>query len=567
MKSIILQAMDNRFFLLPFSFDVAKLRIDLAICEAEQWTAHFNTNDYSGDWNGIALRSASGMAADIVTTSPDAFSDTPLLDQCTYFREILSGFHFPIETVRLLALSPGSTIKEHRDPGLGYEHGLFRLHIPIITDPAVSFIVDRSRLQMEAGQCWYANFSLPHSVQHDGNTRRIHLVIDGLRNAWTDHLFSSAGYDFEAEKKGREYDRATKMGMIKQLRLMDTDTARAIIASLEAEGGLDVPGTSDRDKHAGALPEEGWIPVSVQNTPDGLSFTWIFIGVNRYAEPFFHDTLSVARHFKENKTYPGRVTTLGQLLDFAERTNHVAPTAFIFHVSRCGSTLMSQALAAGEENIVLSEVPLLDALLRLPFQEESVTSDELDQALMAVIHILARKRNPKEKSLFIKTDCWHVFFYEKLRSLFPQTPFIFLYRRPDQVIRSHQKQRGLQSIPTTLEAGVTGIPHDPSGLADLDGYLIKLLEQIFNAFINIQSHDLNTFLINYDEGTAALLDIVEKATGIRFGDDIRATMESRSRFHSKRPYELFEEEPPVEINTKRMKKLMDLFTRLDQLRK
>jgi len=245
----------------------------------------------------------------------------------------------------------------------------------------------------------------------------------------------------------------------------------------------------------------------------------------------------------------------------------VAPTAFIFHVSRCGSTLMSQALAAGKENIVLSEVPLLDALLRLPFQEESVTRNVLDQALIAVIRILARQRNPNEKSLFIKTDCWHVFFYEKLRCLFPQTTFIFLYRRPDEVIRSHQKQRGLQSIPSTLEAGVTGIPHDPSSLADLDGYLIKLLEQIFDAFINIQYQDPNTFLINYDEGTAALMGIVEKATGIRFGNNIRTTMESRSRFHSKRPYELFEEEPFVEINTERMKKLMDLYTRLDQLRK
>ncbi len=257
MKSTIAHAMDNRFFLLPFSFNVDKLRRDLAICEAEQWTAHFNTNDYSGDWNGIALRSASGRSADIVTTSPDAFSDTPLLDQCTYFREILSGFHFPIETVRLLALSPGSSIKEHRDPGLGYEHGIFRLHIPITSDPAVDFVVDQSRLQMEASQCWYANFSLPHSVRHDGNTRRIHLVIDGLRNAWTDHLFEAAGYDFEAEKKGREYDRETKLGMIKQLRLMNTDTARAIIASLEAEGGLDSIDASDSDKQENSLPEEG----------------------------------------------------------------------------------------------------------------------------------------------------------------------------------------------------------------------------------------------------------------------------------------------------------------------
>jgi hypothetical protein len=567
MNSTIPHAMDNRFFLLPYSFDVAKLRRDLAICEAEQWTAHFNTNDYSGDWNGIALRSASGTTADILTTSPDVFSDTPLLEQCTYFREILAGFDCPVETVRLLALSPGSSIKEHRDPGLGYEHGAFRLHIPITTDPAVSFVVDQSRLEMEAGQCWYANFSLPHSVQHDGNTRRIHLVIDGLRNAWTDHLFETAGYDFEAERKGREYDRETKMGMIKQLRLMNTDTARAIIASLEAEGGLDTPTTSDTNKQAEFLPEEGWIPVSVESTPQGLSFKWVLIGDKPYTEPFFHDTLSIARHSYGNKAHPNTVTTLEQLLDFAERFDHVAPTAFFFHISRCGSTLMSQALASVEENIVLSEVPLLDEILRLPFQEKSIASDKLDRALIAVLHILARKKGPNEKSLFIKTDCWHVFFYEKLRRLFPQTPFIFLYRRPDEVIRSHQKQRGLQSNPSTLEAGVTGIPYDPSTIADLDAYLIKLLEQIFRAFIKIKSHDPNIYLVNYNQGTSAMLSVVEKATGIRFDDETRRRMESRSLFHAKKAYELFAAEPAVQINTRGIQGLMDLYTQLDQLRK
>ncbi len=212
-------------------------------------------------------------------------------------------------------------------------------------------------------------------------------------------------------------------------------------------------------------------------------------------------------------------------------------------------------------------MPLLDALLRLAFHEESVSSDELDQALIAVIRILARKKNPKEKSLFIKTDCWHVFFYEKLRRLFPQTPIILLYRRPDEVIRSHQKQRGIQSIPSTLEAGITGIPNDPSGLADLDGYLIKLLEHIFAAFVKIHAQDPNTFLVKYNQGASAMLTMVEKASAIRFSDDAWRKMASRSLFHAKRPTEKFEEEPTVQINTARIKGLMDLYTQLDQLRK
>ena len=227
--------MDNRFFPLPFSFDVEKLKADLALCEAQHWALHFNPNDYAGDWTGISLRSTSGAATDIKTIALNGFQDTPLLQQCGYFRQVLDSLHFEKEAVRLLALAPGSTIKEHRDRGLSYENGLFRLHIPITTDEKVDFVVDGTRLQMEAGQLWYANFDLPHSVHHRGEKRRIHLVIDGLRNAWTDEVFEKSGFDFELEKRQHAYDDKTKALIIEQLRKMDTDTARALILSLARE--------------------------------------------------------------------------------------------------------------------------------------------------------------------------------------------------------------------------------------------------------------------------------------------------------------------------------------------
>ncbi|MFN0212890.1 MAG: aspartyl/asparaginyl beta-hydroxylase domain-containing protein [Saprospiraceae bacterium] len=225
--------MDNRFFTLPFQFDTTKLAADLATCEAQEWAMHFNKNDYAGDWTGIALRSASGNARDINAVNTKTFQDTPLLVQCPYFQEILDSLQFEKETVRLLALAPGSIIKEHRDRGLCYENGFFRLHIPITTDEQVSFVVDNTRLDMKAGQCWYANFNLLHSVKHEGTTRRIHLLIDGKRNDWTDRLFGSCGYNFELEKQKTGPDAATKAQIIKHLRLMDNDAARDILAQWE----------------------------------------------------------------------------------------------------------------------------------------------------------------------------------------------------------------------------------------------------------------------------------------------------------------------------------------------
>src|SRR5690606_1308503 len=103
---------------------------------------------------------------------------TELLQKCAYFKEILNHLKCEKESVRLLCLAPGSEIKEHSDPHLGYEFGWFRLHIPIVTDQKVEFYVNGNSIKMQPGECWYANFHLPHSVKHKGSVNRVHLVID-----------------------------------------------------------------------------------------------------------------------------------------------------------------------------------------------------------------------------------------------------------------------------------------------------------------------------------------------------------------------------------------------------
>ena len=59
--------------------------------------------------------------------------------------------------------------------------------------------------------------------------------MDCLRNDWSDKLFAENGYNFEAEYQQSEYSRETKLQMIEQLKLMDTETSKAMIAQLERE--------------------------------------------------------------------------------------------------------------------------------------------------------------------------------------------------------------------------------------------------------------------------------------------------------------------------------------------
>ena len=175
---------------LPINFDVKRLQADLAGIAPDEWTAHFNKSYYDGLWSGIALRTSEGAH---VPLYPDPtkgdYEDLPLLRRCPYIAEVLAGFACPLQLVRLLRLSPGSNIKEHRDYNLSYEDGEVRVHIPVQTNPAVEFAVDGKVLPMGEGECWYINFNLPHRIYNGGATDRIHLVIDCVLNDWLRAMF------------------------------------------------------------------------------------------------------------------------------------------------------------------------------------------------------------------------------------------------------------------------------------------------------------------------------------------------------------------------------------------
>lgn len=222
----------NRFFQLPFAFDPLRLATDLATCRTVIWPKHFNQADYSGHWSSIALRSASGSETDIHSQPDGFYQNTPLLVNCPYFQSIMDQFQCQQESVRLLALSPGSVVNEHWDSQTSYEYGFFRVHIPIETGEKVAFRVDGQVLPMVVGECWYANFDLPHSVRNEGATERVHLVLDCRRNSWSDALFEQAGYDFNEERQKREPSLQLKQQIMAELARHDSETARQLINQL-----------------------------------------------------------------------------------------------------------------------------------------------------------------------------------------------------------------------------------------------------------------------------------------------------------------------------------------------
>lgn len=199
MSKYIAQHFEAKFadrLCLPFRFDPALLARDLGNLSSAAWVRHYVRQNYEGDWSIIPLRAPAGETHPVRMIGADPacqnFVDTPLLDACPYFREVIATFRAPLRAVRLMRLTAGSVIKEHEDVDLSFEDGMVRLHIPVVTNADVDFRLNGVRVNLEAGTCWYLRLSDPHSVANHGTEDRVHLVVDAFVNDWVGRVFAEA---------------------------------------------------------------------------------------------------------------------------------------------------------------------------------------------------------------------------------------------------------------------------------------------------------------------------------------------------------------------------------------
>jgi hypothetical protein len=85
---------------------------------------------------------------------------------------------------RLLA---GGRILPHRDlhPSFGCGH---RIHIPILTNPRVRFMIDGRPCPMQIGEAYEINNQKVHSVVNKGDTDRINYIFDYVPPAMQQQL-------------------------------------------------------------------------------------------------------------------------------------------------------------------------------------------------------------------------------------------------------------------------------------------------------------------------------------------------------------------------------------------
>lgn len=165
-------------------YDVGRLREDLAAAmAAAPWIAKPERGKYM-KWSALPLHGLRGdVSAETVDLHviPEGAGDcamTPIGEACGYVAELLNGFAAARLRVRFMCLAAGGRIGRHRDRAYGWTLPVLRLHVPVVTDDSVEFILNDQRIVMRPGELWYLDTTRDHEVVNLGANDRVHLVID-----------------------------------------------------------------------------------------------------------------------------------------------------------------------------------------------------------------------------------------------------------------------------------------------------------------------------------------------------------------------------------------------------
>lgn len=138
----------------------------------ESYSVHQNTQSYT-----IFDVSTEWVASDpylVVKKSNNEDLINLIMPIINKLEEIHEG---RVGKVLFIDLPPIKDVLPHTDKR-DYLNMARRHHIPIITNDNVNFYVNGESINMKEGECWEINNSLMHSVDNQGTTNRVHLMID-----------------------------------------------------------------------------------------------------------------------------------------------------------------------------------------------------------------------------------------------------------------------------------------------------------------------------------------------------------------------------------------------------
>lgn len=269
-----------------------------------------------------------------------------------------------------------------------------------------------------------------------------------------------------------------------------------------------------------------WVPVEI------LAQQWIPYAVDartaeirwclpqgRAVQPFYDEYITHCRQHLANALIAPR-TSIESFLRYTGQLPQLPdPSGFIFHLSRCGSTLVSGCLAQLETCSVLSESPLLTEILLA----KNIDAAEKKLLLRLCLYLQARA-SPYQPHVIVKWNAWDIFYWEMIRALWPHVPVLMLVRNPVEILASHARSVGRHMSGDSSLGSVQNIFGRNNEFKTVLDYRIAVLEALMTKMFHV-----------HEAGEVSVLDyaVLDEAalTGIcaRFGIEVSQSQRAMLR--------------------------------------
>jgi hypothetical protein len=280
---------------------------------------------------------------------------------------------------------------------------------------------------------------------------------------------------------------------------------------------------------------EGSIPFRLTFDGGKPRVEWVVASGARFTEPFFEDT--IGRLIREDPANRGGSRPSTPLDALRHVEPGAPPAAFIFHVSRCGSTLLTQVLAAVPRQIVASEPPILDDLLRYP----GASDEDRIAWLRGALHSMGQPNAAGGDRLFVKFSSWHIFYLPLIDRAFPGVPKVFVFRSPLEVLVSLMRRPSLALVRGTVTPGQLGMAPEVRDTLRPEEHAAAVLGAIYREALR---HRAQLTPVDYGRLPGW---VWKEMPGIACTSGDRALMEAAGARDSKNPAEPFAPDTPAKI--------------------
>jgi hypothetical protein len=273
-----------------------------------------------------------------------------------------------------------------------------------------------------------------------------------------------------------------------------------------------------------------WTPIRLDFSGPAPTVDWADLSAERFVDPFFDQT--VARWASGPRT-PSVVRTGLEALVALDSEPSLEPAGMIFHLSRCGSTLVSRLLGTLPGVIVVAEPAPLNTLLGL--NTDRVDEAGLVQAVRLVVRALGRRRHGDERRLVLKCTSWNIRRRALLAAAFPETPWIWVQRDPARVLASLlAKPPGWLRLQAEPEAAARGFGLDPAAVKAMTR--AEFAARLLGAMLEAAATDAaGRICIDHAELPTAVWQRVAPHFGLAANPAAIERMIEESRFYSKDP--------------------------------